>query len=109
VRELLSVKNINLLSGVIGAIASVFLSIAVFALVNQNQDQADQLACRSELAAQTDVLRSEVTIALSQGLIAITEDDDAQVGIVVDHLRDLQVQLAEASDARAQTVEICGP
>jgi len=103
-----SAPNINLLSGIIGAIASVFLSIAVVVLVNQNSGQADELACRSELAAEVDVLRSEITIALSQGLIAITNGDDADVVVVVERLRGLQDELAEASERRAQTVEICG-
>lgn len=103
-----SAPNINLLSGIIGAIASVFLSIAVVVLVNQNGGQADELACRAELAATTDVLRSEITIALSQGLIAITNNDDAQVAVVVGRLGELQDDLAEASVRREQTVEICG-
>lgn len=107
-RELLSIRSINLLSGIIGAIASVFLSIAVVVLVKQNADQADELACRAELAAETDVLRSEITIGLSQGLIAITEDNDGELEIVIARLHDLQDDLAKASERRARTVEICG-
>ena len=106
--EMLSARNINLLSGIVGAIASVFLSIAVVVLVKQNADQSGQLNCRSELAAQTDVLRSEITIALSQGLIAITDNNDAQVVIVVDRLRELQDELEVASARRAKTLDICG-
>lgn len=107
-RELFSARNINLWSGIVGAIASVFLSIAVVVLVKQNSDQADELACRSELAAQTDVLRSQITISLSQGLIAITENDNSELMVIIEHLHDLQTDLDNATERRSQTVEICG-
>lgn len=113
-REWLSLKTVRLLASIAAALGAICLAIAVTFLVPlvSNQEkrirhQDVELECRGDLAAEVDVVRSEITLHLSRGLRDLALGDEPGLAREIAILGDLDHELEVASERRARTIELC--
>lgn len=113
-REFMSLKLIRTLAAIaaaVGAICSTIAIVVLVVVVDQQQGrlahQSLELECRGEVAAEVDVIRSEITLHLSRGLRALVSEDEATLRRETGILSDLDSDLNEATERRSQTIEIC--
>lgn len=113
-RELLSLATVKALFVITGVVAACCIAVAsvvlVFTVRSQDRtirDQDRELDCRAEDAAQLDVIRSEITLELSVGLVAVVQEDEVLLEGTVQRISDLQVDLEEATERRERSVARC--
>lgn len=113
-REYLSLRMVRTLAAIAAAIGAICSTIAIVVLVLTVNGQQGRLAhqsleleCRGEVTANIDVIRSNITLHLSRGLRFLVTEDEAALRREVAILGQLDDDLAEASQERADTIEIC--
>ena len=73
-------------------------------IVDEQEVESD---CRASLAATVSNLESERSGHLAAGLVAVVREDDIALDAEIAALGDLELQLKEARQDRANAVEIC--
>lgn len=102
-----SAQTLRTLSAVVAGFASACLAFSTVVLTIVVRDQNRELDCRAHEAVQVDVLRSEISLSLSRGLVAVVREDDVMLQVVVARLEVLHDRLQVASERRLSTVERC--
>lgn len=113
-RELLSLSTLKFLGAVTGLVAVVCVAVSLPLLARASSDlghtvdkQDRELDCRAQDAAELDVLRSQISLELSRGLVQVVREDEVALTATIERIELLQVALGEATERRRQTVERC--
>lgn len=113
-RELLSLRTVRVIATIAGLVAAVCIAVALPSLALTVRDlerivdeQDRELDCRAEDAAELDVLRSQISLELSRGLVQVVQENDAALRATIERIELLQGDLEAATERRKRTVERC--
>lgn len=120
-REMLSLATVKFIAVLTGLVAMVAIAVTLPLLAWTVSDLSDtvdgqsakieqqdrELECRATDAAELDVLRSEISLELSRGLVQVVREDDAALNATIQRIEVLQTDLEAAAERRQHTVERC--
>lgn len=120
-RELLSLSTVKFLAAITALVAVIAIAVSLPLLANTSSNSAEsihdlhttieeqdqELRCRDHDAANIDVLRAEITLELSVGLVQVVREDEDALQATVERIELLQVALEDAIEQRRTSVRRC--
>lgn len=88
-------------------VASLLGVLLIRDLFEQRERQDKDQECQFDINAEVSEIDDKIDLKISEILIAAVREEDARIPALGDELEELTGQLAEASDRRANAVEIC--